>query len=253
MSMQYAAHVGHPVLHSSNAAQIAMGAVAATGTAAAVYFTVGGALPVICYGAAGGTVGVAAGSVVDGARSPSAECFIVSGIDSVRLGPSFKPAARAEADETKVQGWHEEKLAEGSETVMLGPGCKPMSRRGDRVDIKCGGTILDGIPSILVGGAPSKQGVTIPEQSSNSLKALSVAFDLIGAGQTIAARGALNFALGALQIGGVIVGGDTGNVMSAAGTAPPTGGTKLTKTIDWINFGITHGKGAISAWELVKP
>lgn len=258
MNLQYAAHVDHPVSHSSNVGQITLGLAAAAIATIVVVYSGGTAL--LAFGAmaeaagtvaTAGSVGILAGKGVDTFVPSSAECFIASGFPTVLLGPSFKPAARADAPDTKTRGWHEIKAAEGSKIVMLGPETKPMSRRGDRIDTGCGGTIMDGIHSILVGGERSKQGVDIAEEDSTSLKVLTAIFDLVGGGSTAVKGGAVNAIRGAAQIGAVGIGGDEGKMIKAAATGRPG---NLLEGIDAANTMVDGARGAVNTTtRIVSP
>lgn len=248
MDLNYAAHVDHPISHSSNIGQLALGIGAAVIATVVVVYSGGTAL--LAFGpamaaagtvATAGNVGMLGGKVVDAAIGESNECFIATGFPTVLLGEDIKPAARADAPDTKTRGWHEIKVAEGSKTVMLGPEFKPMSRRGDRIDSGCGGKIVDGLHSLLVGGEPSKQGTAISEEDSTALKVLTAIFDIVGGASTAVKGGAVNAARGALQLGAVPVGGDAGKVMKAVGQG--RGDTVLEKIDAW-NTWIDGGRAA---------
>jgi hypothetical protein len=90
------------------------------------------------------------GAYLDGVKAEMAgEEKIQTGLDSVRLGPSVKPAALATWS-TCIGDKHHLVMKEGSSTVLLGPGQKPMSRRTDGTT--CNGKITQGLSSALVGG-----------------------------------------------------------------------------------------------------
>lgn len=220
--IHYAAHVDHPIAHSSEIGRLTLG-LGAVAIAAIVIVGTGGGAAILTFAAAStisGAYGVGntLGTLVDTyIAPPSNECFIQSGIDSVRLGTGTKPAARSDHDDTKTRGWHTKKMAEGSKIVMLGPETRPMSRVGDRSE--CGGKISDGLRSLVVGGVPSKDGVDIDEQTSTSLWAITLAFDLVGAVGTGGSGGKLNVARGVAQGIGAVVGGD---VQTATGLATTT-------------------------------
>lgn len=224
MALQYAAHVDHPVSHTASAATIGLAIVGAALAAAVVIYSGGTALVVLSTAGTAGSLGMNVGRIVDHFSAPSADAKIISGLPTVLLGPQIKPAARANADDTKVD-CHSEKLAEGSKIVMIGEGMKPMSRRGDRT--KCGGMIVDGIHSIIVGGDPSMMGVPISEQDSTAVQGLSLVLNLVGAGTTMASGGAINAARGAAQLTatGLDQAGysDAANVLNAATVAKPDG------------------------------
>lgn len=258
MDLEYAAHVDHPVTHSSNIGRLTLGIGAAVIATIVVVYSGGTAL--LAFGAAAeaagtvataGSVGMLAGSGVDAVLPASNECFIATGFPTVLLGPNIKEAARADSPETKTRGWHEIKVAEGSETVMLGAEFKPMSRRADRIDSGCGGTIADGIHSILVGGKPSRQGVAISEEDSTAVKVLSTIFDLVGGVSSIAKGGALDVARGAGQIAATGIGGDEGAILKAITTGSPS---NLLEGIDAANTWIGGARGAANqAASIVSP
>jgi hypothetical protein len=253
MLINYAAHVDHPINHSSNLGQLTLSLAAVAIAAAVVIYSGGTALVVLTAEGAStvataGSVGMTAGKIVDSFVPPAAECYIKSGLESVLLGPSIKPAARADAEDSVTRGRHtDKKMAEGSKIVMLGPLTKPMSRRGDRTE--CGGTIVDGIHSILVGGEPSKQGIAINEEDSMSVKVLSAILDLVGGATTMAKGGALNAARGALTMGSVPVGAagndDAAKLMKAAGLGRPNG------WLEWADSANTALDGAKAATNVV--
>ena len=160
--IHYAAHVDHPIAHRSEIGRLTLG-LGAVAIAAVIIVGTGGGAAILTFAAAStisGAYGVGntLGTIVDTyIAPPSNECFIKTGLDSVRLGPAVKPAARSDHDDTKTRGWHEDKMAEGSKIVMLGPETRPMSRVGDRADSGCGGKISDGLRSLVVGGVPSRR------------------------------------------------------------------------------------------------
>lgn len=256
--IQYAAHVDHPIAHTSNIGRLTLGIGAALIATVVVVYSGGTAL--LAFGpamaaagtvATAGSVGILAGTPVDAALPKVNECFIATGLQTVLLGPNIKPAARADSPDTKTRGWHEIKAAEGSKIVMLGPEFKPMSRRGDRIDSGCGGTIVDGIHSILVGGEPSKQGVKIGEEDSTSLKVLTAIFDLVGGASTAVKGGLVNAARGAAQIAAVPIGGDEGKFLKAIGTGRPG---NLLEAIDSTNTVVDGANGAVNlGTRIVSP
>jgi hypothetical protein len=229
-TLQYASHVDSPISHSSNIAQLTLGIGAIVVATIVVVYSGGTAL--LAFGPAveavatigtAGSVGLTAGKIGDSVLPSSAECFIKTGIPTVMLGPKTKHAARADADDTKTRGWHEKKVAEGSKIVMLGPETRPMSRRGDRIEDGCGGTLLDGEHTILVGGEPSKKGTAISEADSGAVRAVTLFCDFLGATTTVLKGGTLNIIRGGAQYVAMGVGGDTGDVLKAAATGRPGG------------------------------
>lgn len=224
--IHFAAHVDHPIAHTSNIAGISLGIGAAV-LAAAIIVGTGGTAAILTFAAAGtvaasGSAGIFAGGMIDYFAPSVNECFVKTGIPTVLLGPQVKKAARADHDDSKTRGWHDDiKMAEGSKIVMLGPETKPMSRVGDRADSGCGGKISDGLRSLLVGGEPSRQGQRISEENSPALNALALVFDLVGAGSTVAKGGAANIARGAADAVGAVVGGDTQAALGVATITRP--------------------------------
>jgi hypothetical protein len=82
--------------------------------------------------------------------APSAASHVIgTGVDSVRLGPSFSPAARALSEDTK-DAQDGQTMADGSTTVLLGADFKQLVRRNDHAT--CGGVVAEGIDTIFVGG-----------------------------------------------------------------------------------------------------
>jgi hypothetical protein len=73
---------------------------------------------------------------------------IKTGLDTVRLGPSVKPAALA-TSAVCTGDMHNLMMKTGSQSVLLSPQLKPMSRRLDATT--CNGAISQGLPSVLVG------------------------------------------------------------------------------------------------------
>ncbi len=249
MNLNYAAHVDHPINHASNLGQIALSITGVIVAAAVVIYSGGTALVVLSIEGAStiataGSVGMAGGKIVDNFIPPSAECWIKTGLETVLLGPQIKPAARADADDSKTRGRHDDKkMAEGSKIVMIGPLTKPMSRRGDRTE--CGGTIVDGVHSILVGGDPSKQGISINEEDSMSVKVLSAIFDIVGGTTTMFKGGVVNVIRGAATVGSVGLGAtgndDAAKIVKAGALGPP--GNWL-EWADAVNTGIDGVKAA---------
>lgn len=248
--IHFAAHVDHPIAHTSNIGRISLG-LGAAALAAIVIVSTGGGAAILAFAAAGtiasaGSLGITAGSLIDSFIAPPVnECFVKSGLDSVRLGPAARPAARADHDDTKTRGWHTDKLAEGSRIVLLGPETRPMSRVADRADSGCGGKISDGLRSLLVGGEPSRHGQAIEEQQSTALWAIALAFDLVGAGAT-ARKGGLDIVRGGADAVGALVGGDTQTAL---------GMTTLTRpqnALDALGAGDRIFKGGQTALDYIR-
>jgi uncharacterized Zn-binding protein involved in type VI secretion len=182
MYIEYAAHVDHGVYHTSDTAKITLGLLAA-GIAVFIVAT-GGAGAVAVIGAAGtaGSLGMDLGKIIDGYSPKNIEEHIASGLDSVRLGGQRKPAARAFTD-SKLTDHGGDNVEEGSENVMLGVQRTPMARRQDRTS--CGGTIAEGVKSILVGGNPSKQGRPIEEKEGDAAVFFNWSFGMMSAGKNL--------------------------------------------------------------------
>jgi uncharacterized Zn-binding protein involved in type VI secretion len=132
-----------------------------------------------------GTAGMTAGKyAIDHLSDDAVAGHIVSGFPTVFLGPAVEQAARAD-DDTKADchgdafGW------EGSKIVFLGN--KPMSRVGDR--LKCVGKIMEGIPTVAVGGDPSHEGEDPDEESDTVGYWETLVFDT---GGLFGARGAID-------------------------------------------------------------
>lgn len=225
MHIEYAAHRDHPITHSSTTLTIGLSlAGAAIATIFVITVTGGTAMVVLGMMAAGGSVGLNAGRLGDTLLPVTTRGAITSGAPDVFLGPVSKPAARADADDTKVNCCGDNKVAEGSKIVVIGPDSKPMSRRGDRT--KCGGNIAGGIGSIMVGGEASQQGVSITEQDSLAVTYLSATWDVIGGLSTIGKRGAVEIARGTAQLAavGLSLSGqdDAAKLLKAAATGSPS-------------------------------
>lgn len=245
MHLEYAAHVTHPVSHTADAATIGLGLIGATIAAIVVISSGGTALPVLsAVGtvATAGGLGMDVGKVIDRFSAPSIEGHVTSGVSNVFLGPSVKPAARANMADTKVD-CHDEQVAEGSKIVMIGQATKPMSRRGDRT--KCGGLIADGVRSIFVGGDPSQLGTPIDEEDSRAASLLGSVFDVTGGVTSIAKGNASDFVGGttsllswaAEQSGNE----DLGNVINVATIRTPN------NLLDVADSSVKAGQGAYSA------
>jgi len=179
--LQYAAHVGHAVTHQSSSGKLALAAggivigavivILAAPEAITMAVVLEGASTVGLYG----SVGKITGGIVDSFIAPGKAGELISGLNTVLLGPAVKPAARVFEDtHASCDGAIP---AEGSKTVMLGPEFKPMSRRGDRLE--CNGVISEGIDSIIIGGVPSKKGIEIDEKDPAALKWLGVGLDIL--------------------------------------------------------------------------
>lgn len=214
--IHYPAHVDHPISHTASIGRLSIGIVAAAAAAVAIVYTGGGAA-ILAFGALGsvstvGSAGMTLGKFYDQYVAPPVDtCFVKSGLDSVRLGPEVKAAARADHDDSLVRGAHEgEKFAEGSRIVMLGPEIRPMSRVGDRTD--CAGVISDGIRSIVVGGAPSREGEPIDEKDSLAVRALTAVFTAAG---IVSSVGKGEMVGAGLDTIGYLAGGDVEQVIGA--------------------------------------
>jgi hypothetical protein len=195
--LQYAAHVGHAVTHSSTTGKLTLAvggivigvaiAIFAAPEAVTMAVVLEGASTVGTYGSAGKIVG----GLIDTFVAPSKAGEIISGLDTVLLGPGIRPAARVHEDtHASCDGAIP---AEGSKIVMLGPERRPMSRRGDRLE--CKGIISEGIDSIIVGGIPSKKGVEIEER--DPLKWLGVGLDILSLPKELGWK----LAVGVAQVG----------------------------------------------------
>ncbi len=236
--MQYAAHVDRGITHSSTKGQITLGVGGLVIGVAIVLVTLPESvtLAVVLEGAS--TAGLAlgdgkiAGGLIDGFIGGSVTEWLVSGLDTVRLGPAVKQAARVHPD-TVSSGDHANP-AEGSKTVLLGPEFRPMSRRGDRMT--CGGTITEGLDSVVVGGLPSQQGVPIEEQDPALLKGLSVLGDVL----TLEKSFGWKLALGVVSVGAEVTGHDRLAKIAGAPTSMPTNLAEGVKSV-------SDGKDAIGA------
>jgi uncharacterized Zn-binding protein involved in type VI secretion len=248
MALQYAAHVDHPVSHTASTATIGLSLVGVALAAAVVIYSGGTALVVLGAASTGGSVGMNLGRIVDHFSAPSADAKIKSGLPTVLLGPQIKPAARADAEDSKVD-CHDDKLAEGSKIVMIGEGMKPMSRRGDRT--KCGGMIVDGIHSIIVGGDPSMMGVPISEEDSTAVKGLSLVLSLVGAGTQMASGGVANAVRGAA--GFTAIGLDQAGYSDAANVLNATTVTKPDGVLSAVSSAKTLYDGGASMVNLTAP
>jgi hypothetical protein len=218
LHIHYAAHVDHPISHTASIGRLSIGIGAAAVTAGVIVVMSGGTAlltfaalnTVATFGGAGMTLG----SFYDSYVAPPVDtCFIQTGHETVLLGPDVKPAARADHDDCKTRGEHpNKKMFEGSRIVMLGPEIRPMSRVGDRVGEGCGGTISDGIRSLVVGGERSREGEEIDESDSTAVWALDMLFKLVGLGNTIKEG---DFVGAGLDVVGMAAGGDTQAIISA--------------------------------------
>lgn len=186
---EFAARVGSHINHKSEAGRIGLGlagivigVVLVTGSVAT-----GGALVVVVVGSAAtyGSIGMDIGKIVDNMAPPvvTADHFIGTGVDSVRLGKGIWPAARADSDDTK-DAKDGEKMFEGSLIVLIGEDFKPLVRRQDKV--LCGGSVVEGIDTIIVGGQPSQKGVPLDAKDSAFLKVLTWSIFVAGLGKGIA-------------------------------------------------------------------
>jgi hypothetical protein len=250
--IHFAAHVDHPIAHTSNIARLSLGIGAAV-LAAVIIVGTGGTAAILTFAAVGtvaasGSAGIFAGGAIDYFAPTENRCQIKSGIPSVLLGPRVKQAARADHDDSKVKGDHDgKKLAEGSKIVMLGRETKPMCRVGDRAEDDCGGKIADGLRSLLVGGVPSRHGQRISEGNSPALNALTMVFDIAGGVSGIAKGGAANIARGSVDIAGAVIGGDT---QAALGLATIT---KPQNALDAVGLGSKAWSAGTSARDFITP
>lgn len=242
MYTEFAAHVGHGVSHSSTAGRLIMGAGAAAafvGLAAACSTGVG---TVACIGGAAtaGGLGMDAGEVIDKMMAPSITERLKTGIDSVFLSPALKNAARAFED--TITDGDGEKVGEGSELVMLGKELRPMSRRADRV--LCGGTIVEGCMTIVVGGNPSMMGKKIDEKDTFAVKLMSAAFSLGQMGKSAAEKQVLSTVSNA--IGTTLEMADQKDLAGAAKLGTITKPKDLLEKIDTLNTGRKGADGIIN-------
>lgn len=215
--LDYAAHVDHGVDHSDNSVALGLSIVGAVAAAAIVISTGGAGLTAI---ALAGTAGNSILTIVDlTGLTPRAKAgVIVSGLDSVRLGPQQKQAARANPD-TKTSCGHE--IVEGSREVVLGSEFAPMSRRGDKEG--GGGMIIEGMSEgdqLIVGGPRSQEGVTFDEHSPD-LKIASLIYTALGLPSAFTGSG-LSKISGALDIvseGANQANQDTASTVTGLGSA----------------------------------
>lgn len=173
---EYAAHVDHPITHTSKAMRIGLGL---TGAVVAVAFcaTGVGAVAVATTAIVAANRGWFLGEILDNyVLPPSVQGYILKGFPTVLLGQGIKPAARAHP-ETLVGCHGGEWVNEGSKLVMLGADFSPMSRRQDRTS--CKGSIADGEKSIIVGGAPSRLGEHWNEKDGMFVKAVNLLFAIV--------------------------------------------------------------------------
>lgn len=242
LHIHYAAHVDHPISHTASIGRLSVGIGAAAVTAGVIVVMSGGSA-LLAFGALNtiatfGSAGMTLGSFYDSYVAPPVDtCFIQTGIDTVLLGPEIKPAARADHDDSKTRGEHpNKKMFEGSRTVMLGPEIRPMSRVGDRVEDGCGGTISDGIRSLVVGGVRSREGEPLEESESLAVWALSTLFDLVGLANTVKDG---DLAGAAIDAAGMAAGGDVEAVISV-GRAVKTP-KSITDVVGQIDTAVNSG------------
>jgi hypothetical protein len=210
MPLEPAARVDDPVTHSSNALQFTLAGIgilctvtlitialpevlAATGVtgavatgAEAVAGVVNGGLEALSWtkntvtiiGNVASVLDTPAKAIDKAAFAVSASGQIGSGFPRVLLGNQIRAAARALSEDTKTKTCHVDLVFEGSKTVMLGANVAPMSRRTDRT--KCGGKIANGLETVLVGGPPSEEGVSVSEADGAWLARLKILSDALG-------------------------------------------------------------------------
>lgn len=148
--LKQAAHVGHPIAHTSNqGGWLGMGLGILIG-GAAILLTAGAATPFVIatavgVGAAAGGVGADIGDAID--KRQVLEGAIVDGARSVFLSARVERAAMADK-RTRVSCHTPKFVCRGSKTVFIEN--KNASRRRDKTS--CGGTIARGDRHILVGG-----------------------------------------------------------------------------------------------------
>jgi hypothetical protein len=251
MYMAFPAHVDHPIDHSTETRVafallgIGIGALIVIGTggwAVAALITAEG---IGLMGNAGAIGFYVVGMPLDTWVFPkTGACTIASGLPSVMLGPELKRAARADSQDTLTSGRHREyTMFEGSRTVMLGKEQSPMSRVGDRSS--CGGTIANGVHSILVGGPPSKEGVRLGEEDSREAKIVKLLISAASMTNSLMKPDNLNKARGGAKA--------IGEALKAAGfekvgSAVKWTGSTLPKfnntAADWAKIGGDTGKAA---------
>jgi hypothetical protein len=204
--MQYAAHVGHEVTHQSTSGRLTLGTAGLLLGVCIAIIALPESVTVVVVLEAASTAGIGladgkiAGGLIDSFVGAAPAGNLISGIGSVFLGPTIKQAARVNPD--TVASCDGANPAEGSVNVMLGPEVAPMSRRGDR--LTCGGTISQGLASVVVGGQPSQKGTPIDEKDPALLKGLTVLSDALN----LPKEGTWKLALGLVQLGADIVGDD---------------------------------------------
>jgi len=245
--LQYAAHVEHPISHHSEVAQLSVGTIGILVTITII--ATGGAAGVVAISATAAGLAISAAAPVDAALPVEAGAgMIASGFPTVLLGNGIMPAARARADDTKSTKCHVDEVFEGSSIVMIGPAVRPMSRRGDRIGPECGGTISDGLHTLLVGGVPSAQGIAVDEKDSWLLADMKLAVDAIGGTATIAKGGIVQ---GGTQLAGVALSAtgheDAANLVKAGAIRTPDNLIDLGDTLN------TGGSAISSAGKLISP
>jgi hypothetical protein len=185
MTLQHPSRVGHAVTHGAVAGQLSLGlggAIIGGAIAVAVAAAAGPevALGTLVLAGLGGSsygdeVGQFFGKIVDKLSAPAVAGHVITGFETVHLGPHLQHAARADEDTTadcagEHVGW------EGSDSVFLGS--KPMSRVGDR--LKCQGKFCEGEETIAVGGTPSQLDKELEEGTNPWVKGLTVGGDIAG-------------------------------------------------------------------------
>jgi len=242
MHIERAAHVDHGVSHSSSSAQMGLGI---AGVAVGALVCAGPGV-VACLGAIGlyGGLGLDAGKLVDKFQPASVSGKIVRGLPTVLLGPDVKHAARAHSD--TIVDCDDVPVLEGSKTVMLGPERSPMSRRGDRA--QCGGQIVEGLKTVLVGGAPSHEGEDITEVVPTALWWLQFGVGAAGVAKALATDGAwkAGTAAGAF-IAGSAGQGDVANLLGAAGAGRLPSQGSIAQKLNWLS---TVGQGSATGVRL---
>lgn len=236
--MQYAAHVDHGITHARTSGQLMLAAGGLALGVVIVISTLPESMTVAFVLESASTVGLSIsdgkiiGGLIDTFQGAGITEVLATGLETVRLGPEVKMAARVHED-TVSSGDHFSP-AEGSKTVFLGPEYKPMSRRGDRM--KCNGTITEGLDTVVVGGVPSQQGVAIEEHTPAALKWLSVLGDILSLPKEVSWK----LGVGVVQVGAEIA--DQDRVSKLAGVPLD----KPKNVFEGIKF-LSDGKDAAGA------
>ena len=171
MFVSYASHAGNGISHTPQTARVGLTLVVLIGAAAATALSGGGAIAIIISASTWGGRAMSVATIIDKYSKPAVNEYIATGLESVRLGPGIWEAALAMWPRC-VGDRHHLMMKEGSKTVVLGPGLCPMSRRED-VTV-CGGTIAEGLETVLVGGEPSSSHAKGDEASDPALTALKL-------------------------------------------------------------------------------